>query len=69
MRCEACAYAIALDEESLIAILVIVRLRCHAESAGAMTSNYLFLDTEWADWEGEELVSLGLTSADGRTQF
>lgn len=34
-----------------------------------MEPTYLFLDTEWADLPGEELVSLALISADGRDQF
>jgi hypothetical protein len=33
-----------------------------------MTTN-LFLDTEWADLAGDELVSLALISGDGRRQF
>lgn len=31
--------------------------------------NLLFLDTEWADPEGTELVSLGLVSEDGAREF
>lgn len=38
-------------------------------AASLMESTYLFLDTEWADLPGVELVSLGLISADGRHQF
>ena len=34
-----------------------------------MEPTYLFLDTEWADVIGAELVSLALVSADGRHQF
>lgn len=34
-----------------------------------MHPNYLFLDTEWADAEGTELVSLALVSADGLHRF
>lgn len=32
-------------------------------------ATYLFLDTEWADLAGDELVSLALISADGRLRF
>lgn len=32
-------------------------------------ATYLFLDTEWADLAGDEMVSLGLISADGRLRF
>lgn len=34
-----------------------------------MHPNYLFLDTEWADLAGTELVSLALVSADGAHRF
>jgi len=34
-----------------------------------MVPNYLFLDTEWADAAGAELVSLALISEDGRHCF
>lgn len=34
-----------------------------------MHPNYLFLDTEWADSAGTELVSLALVSADGAHRF
>lgn len=34
-----------------------------------MRPNYLFLDTEWADSAGTELVSLALVSADGAHRF
>lgn len=34
-----------------------------------MHPNYLFLDTEWADAAGTELVSLALVSADGQYRF
>jgi len=39
------------------------------ESAGTGEMPYLFLDTEWADEEGDELVSLALISADGLSSF
>lgn len=32
-------------------------------------ATYLFLDTEWADLVGDELVSLALISEDGRRLF
>lgn len=32
-------------------------------------ATYLFLDTEWADLAGDELVSLALISGDGRLRF
>jgi len=35
----------------------------------AVTVTYLFLDTEWADLEGRELVSLALVSQDGEAVF
>lgn len=34
-----------------------------------MNPNYLFLDTEWSDGEGRQLVSLALVSADGEHRF
>lgn len=34
-----------------------------------MALTYLFLDTEWSDTQGRELVSLALVSADGVSQF
>ena len=34
-----------------------------------MHPNYLFLDCEWADADGAELVSLALVSADGQHRF
>ena len=34
-----------------------------------MAVTYLFLDTEWADPEGRELVSLALVSQDGEAVF
>lgn len=32
-------------------------------------ATHLFLDTEWADLAGDELVSLALISGDGRLRF
>jgi hypothetical protein len=34
-----------------------------------MQPTYVFLDTEWADLEGSELVSVGLVSMDGTQTF
>jgi hypothetical protein len=34
-----------------------------------VADTYFFLDTEWADLEGRELVSLGLISRDGESVF
>lgn len=36
---------------------------------GRVEHTYLFLDTEWADVLGAELVSLAVVSADGRESF